>query len=326
MTALSRQASAASRIGVPADTVTWGSTLNEARTNTFAWRLAASPGAAIFVREGPMKRLCLLAVIVWSLAPFASLAFTWSEVLEPTPGTPHAIGSYAAGCLQGAVSLPQEGPGFQVMRRERRRFFGHPLLARYIQALGTAVAQQGLGTLAIGDLGQARGGPMPNGHRSHQNGLDVDIWFWLPRERGTLTATERATVQAPSMVAADGVALDERQWSQHQVHLLRLAAGFDVVARIFVNPVIKKALCEEFAGATWLQKMRPWWGHDDHFHVRLKCPAGETACQDQEPLPAGDGCGAELAWWFSEEARKPPPRVDITRVPLPSACADILRK
>jgi peptide/nickel transport system permease protein len=36
-------------VGVPADTVTWGSILNEARSNTFAWWLAVFPGAAIFV-------------------------------------------------------------------------------------------------------------------------------------------------------------------------------------------------------------------------------------------------------------------------------------
>jgi peptide/nickel transport system permease protein len=36
-------------IGVPADTVTWGSILNDARSNTFAWWLAVFPGAAIFI-------------------------------------------------------------------------------------------------------------------------------------------------------------------------------------------------------------------------------------------------------------------------------------
>jgi peptide/nickel transport system permease protein len=36
-------------VGVPADTVTWGSILNEARSNTFAWWLAVFPSAAIFV-------------------------------------------------------------------------------------------------------------------------------------------------------------------------------------------------------------------------------------------------------------------------------------
>jgi peptide/nickel transport system permease protein len=36
-------------VGVPADTVTWGSILNEARSNTFAWWLGVFPTAAIFV-------------------------------------------------------------------------------------------------------------------------------------------------------------------------------------------------------------------------------------------------------------------------------------
>jgi peptide/nickel transport system permease protein len=36
-------------IGVPADLVTWGSILNEARQNSFAWWLAVFPGMAIFL-------------------------------------------------------------------------------------------------------------------------------------------------------------------------------------------------------------------------------------------------------------------------------------
>jgi penicillin-insensitive murein DD-endopeptidase len=273
-----------------------------------------------------MKLFGLMALVFWGVAPSASLALTWSEIVAPAVGAPRAIGTYAAGCIQGAVALPAEGPGFQTMRRSRHRFFGHPLLIRYLQELGAAAAQQNLGVLSIGDLGQARGGPMPNGHRSHQNGLDADVWFWLPPDRMVLQVTERETIGAPAMLTPDGRSLDAQQWSYRQADVLRLAVGFDVVARIFVNPVIKRALCEQFPGAPWLQKLRPWWGHDDHFHVRLRCPAGDDACQDQEPLPAGQGCGAELAWWFSEEARQPRPRVDIPKVPLPPACEVILRR
>jgi penicillin-insensitive murein endopeptidase len=212
------------------------------------------------------------------------------------------------------------------MRPQRRRFFGHPVLVRYLQELGAATNQQGLGMLLIGDLGQPRGGPMPFGHRSHQIGLDADIWFWLPGDGMVLSVADRETIGAPSMLFAGGRVLDTQQWSQRQAEVLRLAVSFDVVARIFVNPVIKKALCEQFPGGAWLQKLRPWWGHDDHFHVRLRCPAGQTACQNQDSLPAGDGCGAELAWWFSAEARKPQPPIDSAKVPLPAACEDILRQ
>jgi len=35
--------------------------------------------------------------------------------------------------------------------------------------------------------------------------------------------------------------------------------------------------------------------------VRLRCPADSPDCRPQDPLPAGDGCGAALAWWFTSE-------------------------
>lgn len=273
-----------------------------------------------------MKRLWLIVLVVWSMVPYASLAQSWHDVADPAPGLPRAIGAYTAGCVQGAVALPPEGPGFQTMRRYRRRFFGHPTLIRYVQELAGVATKQGLGVLSLGDLGQARGGPSPSGHVSHQSGLDVDIWFWLLRNGHTLSAVERETIEAPALVTADGYALDMRQWSPQHVHLLRFAAEFDAVERIFVNPVIKKTLCQQSPGAPWLRKLRPWWGHADHFHVRLRCPIGDAECQIQEPPPPGDGCGADLAWWFTEEARKPQPRTATGPVPLPAACDEILRK
>ena len=196
-----------------------------------------------------MKRLCLLWLVFWSLLSAVALATPWSDVAEPAPGPARAIGSYAAGCMQGGIPLPPEGPGFQVMRRERRRFFGHPLLVRYLQELAASTRRQQSGVLLIGDLGQPRGGPMPSGHRSHQTGLDVDIWFWMPRDEGALTAAGRETIGAPSMLTATRGALDTQQWSSRQVDVLRLATTPDAVARVFVNPVIKRALCSQFPGA-----------------------------------------------------------------------------
>ena len=272
-----------------------------------------------------MKRLWLIMLVVWNMLPSGSQAQSWSDVVAPAPGLPRAVGSYTAGCVQGAVALPPEGPGFQTMRRYRRRFFGHPTLIRYLQDLAAATTQQSLGILSIGDLGQARGGPAPSGHASHQTGLDVDIWFWLLPNGHPLPAAERETVSALSMVMSDGRTLDRSQWSPQHAQLLRLATEFEVVERIFVNAAIKQGLCRQSPGASWLHKLRPWWGHDDHFHVRLRCPTGDAECRVQESIPPGDGCGADLAWWFTEEARKPPPRTGV-KVPLPAACDAILRK
>jgi penicillin-insensitive murein endopeptidase len=132
------------------------------------------------------------------------------------------------------------------------------------------------------------------------------------------------------MLAAGTRTVDPARFGAAQVNLLRTAARSPEVARIFVHPGIKAALCRQAAGdRRWLAKIRPWWGHDSHFHVRLACPAGETACREQDPPPAGDGCGAELAWWLSDEpwipkTRPPPTPPPLRLADLPAACRAVL--
>lgn len=270
--------------------------------------------------------LMLLLLVVVYAAIGARPSLWWNTVHSPAPGTPRVFGSYTAGCLQGAVPLPAEGPGFQTLYRAHGRFFGHPTLVHFVQELGNVVVTRGWGVLNVGDLGQARGGPTPYGHRSHQTGLDVDIWFWLADHPGALTAAERDTFQAPSMLTPDRRTLDTRRWSTRHTHLLQAVAEFSVVDRIFVHPQIKQTLCEQDPDAAWLRKIRPWWGHDDHFHVRLRCPDGEADCVSQMPLPDGTGCDASLTWWFSAEPQQPPPRKDPSQVQLPQACWELLKQ
>lgn len=277
------------------------------------------------INRHSLQRFWYMLLGLVSLCPTLSQAQSWNTVTDPVPGVPRSIGSYTAGCVQGAQALPPEGPGFQTMRRFRRRFFGHPTLIRYLQDLAQAATKQRLGVLSFGDLGQARGGPTPTGHASHQTGLDVDIWFMLLPPGQPLPAAERETIGAPSMVQPDGRSVTS-QWSPQHGQLVRLAAESEIVERVFVNAAIKHALCTQTPGAAWLRKLRPWWGHDDHLHVRLRCPAGDSECQGQDPIPAGDGCGAELAWWFTEEARKPKPRTPGPKPTLPLACDAILQQ
>jgi penicillin-insensitive murein endopeptidase len=113
------------------------------------------------------------------------------------------------------------------------------------------------------------------------------------------------------------------------VTLLRLAASDPNVERIFVNAVIKTALCRAAPAGdrAWLHRLRPWWEHDDHFHVRLRCPDGSPECQAQAPIPPGDGCDAVLASWVRDQRPPPPhPAPPPTRkLPiLPEACRAIL--
>ncbi len=247
---------------------------------------------------------------------------------KPAPLAARSIGAYARGCLAGAVAMPVDGAAWQVMRLSRNRNWGHPALIAFLERFAQAGKRIGWPGLLVGDLSQPRGGPMITGHASHQIGLDADLWF-EPMPSRTLTPNERETISAVSMVDMTRHELDRSKWTETRAKLLREAARDPQVARIFVNPPIKKALCD-WAGTdrAWLAKVRPWYGHNYHFHVRLACPEGVADCRDQDQVPAGDGCGADLAWWLGPEPWKPsppsPPRPPLELSDLPPACAEVL--
>ncbi len=247
---------------------------------------------------------------------------------SPAPGPARAIGTYTKGCLAGAVELPADGPNWQVMRPSRDRAWGHPVLIGFLERLAaTAAGVAGWPGLLVGDIAQPRGGPMLTGHASHQIGLEADIWL-TPMPDRRLSVAERDEMPATNLVAKSGEDIDPSVWRPRARKLLETAARSPGAARIFVNPAIKRALCRE-AGADrgWLRLIRPWWGHMRHFHLRLACPAGEHECRDQPP-PPGDGCGKELAWWFTAEAKHPkpgPPGKPLRVADLPADCAALVR-
>ena len=254
----------------------------------------------------------------------------WARVTQPTKtGMARSIGDYSAGCLSGAVKLPTDGEGYQAMRLSRKRLYGHPDLIRFIEKMGHAAATHGWGALLIGDLGQPRGGPTLTGHRSHQTGLDVDIWYLLSQQanKRSLTAEEREKWNAPSVLLPKSNKIDVSQWSPVHERVLETVARMPEVERIFVNPSVKRWLCERKTGHDWLNKVRPWWGHDDHFHVRLKCPENNPECMSQEAIPPGDGCDATLAWWFTAEARSAVSQKGPVLEPLlPPQCERVLNE
>ena len=91
---------------------------------------------------------------------------------------PRAIGYYTRGCLAGAEEVPVTGSAWQAMRLSRNRNWGHPRLVALVKRLAVEARKyDGYPGLLVGDLSQPRGGPMTSGHRSHQMGLDADIWL-----------------------------------------------------------------------------------------------------------------------------------------------------
>jgi penicillin-insensitive murein endopeptidase len=267
------------------------------------------------------------------------------ELFGAVPGpallASRSIGSYAKGCLAGGVALPINGPDWQVMRLSRNRNWGTPQLLDFLERLASdARAFDGWPGLLVGDMSQPRGGPMLTGHTSHQVGLDVDIWL-TPMPDRVLTPQEREDMTAVSMLK-DPLTVDPNVFTLMQVKLIRRAASYPQVARIFVHPAIKKALCEQASqvgkDTSWLGKVRPWWNHHYHFHVRLACPPGMAGCENQKEVSGDNGCGKELTTWYAmitkaaiEMAKPAVPgakpwvgRPPLTMAQLPKECGTVL--
>ena len=257
--------------------------------------------------------------------------FLFGAAEGPSAQAPDPIGGYSRGCQAGAVELAETGPTWQAMRLSRNRNWAQPITVDFVQDLsGFAATLPGWEGLYVGDMSQPRGGPMLSGHASHQTGLDVDIWM-LPPDRLNLSETERENISSIRTDRQDGAFVND-SWSPQHEALLRQAAMDPRVERIFVFPGAKVEMCANATGdRSWLRKIRPWWGHNYHFHVRLACPAGSN-CLPQDPIPAGDGC-ADAQQWVNNILNPPPPdpnaqpvapRGELTMASLPGMCTDVL--
>ena len=250
----------------------------------------------------------------------------------PAATIPRSYGFYSKGCFSGGVAIATDGPTWQAMRLSRNRRWGHPTMIRLIEKLSRAAVKDGWPGLLLGDISQPRGGPMLTGHASHQIGLDADIWF-TPMPDHRLSAQERETMAATSMIRKGGLYVDDRLWTPAHEKLLKRAASYPEVERILVNAGIKKKLCETVKGdRSWLRKVRPFWGHDYHFHVRIGCQPGSSGCKAQAETSPGDGCDASLDWWFTKKAQLPSNNADtpkardvMTMRALPRECMAVLQ-
>ena len=256
----------------------------------------------------------------------------FGAVKTPSAGPAKAIGTYADGCLAGAVALPITGPTWQVMRLSRNRNWGDPALVRYLKALSVRAAKAtGWPGILVGDMAQPRGGrrerarqPPDRARRRYLAGGDA---------AAHLSREERETIAANNVVAANKRDVDRTVWTPAHAAFIKAAANDPQVARIFVNAAIKKELCRTATGdRSWLHRIRPWYLHNEHIHVRLLCPPGETSCKGQPPIPPGEGCSpADFSYWFSDKVLhpKPPPVPPKPRPPkplraLPAACQSVL--
>ena len=245
----------------------------------------------------------------------------------PYPGPARIIGSDSAGCIAGAVRLPDTAPGMQTIRLSRSTFWGHPDVIAALEDLARRAQAAGLPDLFMNDISLPRGGPMAGVHASHMLGVDADVWLDVAGPHPVLPLAQRENIEPHTLVRPDGRGVDMNYWRPEHITLIRLGATEKGIDRVLVNPAIKRQLCQQVTGdRSWLRFVRPWYGHATHMHLHFKCPAGQTECSDIAPPPPGDGCDASLQWWFDQLDHPgptgPPPKP--RPVVLPPACKAIM--
>lgn len=178
-------------------------------------------------------------------------------------------------------------------QREGARSWGLPPLVRMLRRAAAEVAKKHRGSvLIVGDLSARRGGPI-EGHASHQSGRDADVGFFVANSKGKPVAVKRFVPFDGSGNGRDREWArfdDARNWALVEALLKDEEA---VVRYIFVSSGLrsrllayaakKRAPKEIIARAAAVMSPRDADLHDDHFHIRIACPASMQSTCAEEP-------------------------------------------
>jgi penicillin-insensitive murein endopeptidase len=164
----------------------------------------------------------------------------------------------------------------------------------------------------------------------------------MPNRR--LTRKEREKLSATSMLARNSKGdltnqkIDKKRFTKAHAGIIRTAAQYRNVERIFVHPTIKRELCRQNPSKPkWLAKIRAQYGHHYHFHVRIGCPSSSPGCKKQARVPSMGCDKATMDYWFkvaygprkkpkktTKKKAKPRKKRQITMKDLPKQCRVVL--
>lgn len=238
-----------------------------------------------------MRRVTMWMVAACLLASAGATANA-EERRQRNARAGHAVGRHWEGRLVGGVKLPHRGTGYLVPETWARRglLYGTHETIAFVQRVAKRVQKLAPGaTLYVADLSPPRGGPSA-WHKSHQNGLDVDLHFFAIDDQGRPAPPPSEMIR----FGADGRARTgdrslrfdtRRNWAL----VKGLLTDPDVqVKRIYIHRAHRKRLLDyarkqkepreliERAAAVMEQPRRAG-PHDDHMHVRLACSERDRA-------------------------------------------------
>jgi murein endopeptidase len=196
---------------------------------------------------------------------------------------PISIGRPNRGRLINGVTLP-EAEGIEIMNPERT--FGTRITVDSLLAAVAEVraAHPNTPTLRVGDISRAPGGYI-RPHRSHQNGLDVDLGYyyssdarWYTKANAQNLDRERTWALVKALIAQGTV---EYMFMDRSVQtLLREHALASGESPEWVDGLFQKAPRTE-------AMIRHTWGHLTHFHVRFSDPEAEATARRLAPYSRG---------------------------------------
>ena len=215
------------------------------------------------------------------------------------PKGPLSYGAPNAGKLYSGQRLPSS-KSLEV--KEGAHAWGLPSLVRGLRRAAARVSSKHRGSmLFVGDLSAKSGGPLL-GHNSHQSGRDADVGFYMVSDKGKHVNPHRFVAfggngrpRGTESVRFD----DERNWlliqtllEDEKANVQYLFVSSSLRARLLAYAA-KKNLPKDLLAKAAATLMSPKDGdvHDDHFHVRIACPASMLpACVDdpsaRAPAPA----------------------------------------
>lgn len=254
---------------------------------------------------GSVKRIAPMA----ATAALCSLAAVVRASPEPASGseqTQHRTGGAPSrslgwpwrGALTGSVRLTES----HLLRYAESEvadghFYGTSELVHILERGVRKVQRQAPGgRLTVGELSRAHGGDIV-GHRSHENGRDADLGFYVTDGEGQPVETPdfvRINWRGEGELDGTTVRFDERRnW------LLVKALMTDehtTLKHVFVAPHIRRRLLEaareQGESDTLIERAKHVvlppgvrHPHADHYHIRIYCPAGDVpGCHDKGPF------------------------------------------
>ena len=201
------------------------------------------------------------------------------RLMVPLKG--HSVGAPNNGRLEGGECIPKEGAGYV--------HFGPNSCGN---SLTITITMYAIGQLhraypdtppvVIGSISKPGGGPL-KGHRSHQNGLDIDIGYIPVANNGSKYFKK---------LPPSGIDFDKTFF------LIACMLATGMVRYVFVDYSLQPYLFDaaramgytddqldvlfQYPRGRYVKKgiIRYSPGHRDHFHVRFRCPPPDDLCKE----------------------------------------------